>query len=263
MAMRATWKGVIELGKQSVPVKLYSGVQDAAVHFHLLHDGDETRVEQRLLNPKTGEALEREQIQKGLQLEPGRFVILKKPELEKLAPKPSRSITPTRFVPESALVPAWFERPYLLGPDGSAGEYLALAHALRRSQRQAIVHWVMRGRSYFGALRARGDHLILIALRTREEVLEIPRIDAPKTRAATEKELALAEQLVSALEGEFDPSQFHDEYRERLRDYVEQKAAGKQPRLHKPRARKAGAGSLETILRASLKRTPTKERKSA
>jgi DNA end-binding protein Ku len=263
MPLRATWKGVIELGKQSVPVKLYSGVQDAAVHFHLLHDHDETRVEQRLVNPKSDEALDKAQIQKGFQLEPGRFVILKKRELEKLVPEGSRSIELASVVPESALIPAWFERPYLLGPDGSAAEYLALARALRSSERQAIVHWVMRRRSYHGALRARGDHLILIALRSREEVLELPKLEPAKTRAAADKELALAEQLVSALEGEFDPTQFHDEYRERLREYVEQKAAGKQPRLHKPRARKASAGSLESILRASLKRTPSQERKSA
>jgi DNA end-binding protein Ku len=262
MAMRATWKGVIELGKQSVPVKLYSGVQDAAVHFHMLHDRDETRVEQRLVNPKTGKALDKEQIQRGFQLEPGRFVILKKKELDKLAPEPSRSIQLASFVAESALIPAWFERPYLLGPDGSAGEYLALARALRSSERQAIVHWVMRGRGYHGALRARGEQLILLALRSHDEVLEIPELEL-RTRAASDKELALAEQLVSALEGEFDPSQFHNEYRERLREYLEQKAKGKQPRLHKPRARKASSGSLESMLRASVKRTHNQERKSA
>jgi len=246
-----------------VPVKLYSGVQDAAVHFHMLHDRDETRVEQRLVNPKTGEALEKDQIQRGFQLEPGRFVILKKKELEKLTPEASRSIELAGVVLDSALGSAWFERPYLLGPDGGAAEYLALARALRSSQRQAIVRWVMRGRGYHGALRARGERLILITLRSAEEVLELPRLDLAKTRAASDKELALAEQLVSALEGTFDPSQFHNEYRERLREYVEQKAAGKQPRLHKPRARKASSGSLESTLRASLKRTPEKERKSA
>ncbi|HKP64296.1 MAG TPA: Ku protein [Polyangiales bacterium] len=264
MAMRATWKGVIELGKQSLPVKLYSAVQDRAVHFHVLHDRDQTRVEQRLVNPKTDEALEKEEIQKGFQLAPGKFVILKQQELKKLAPEASRSIELVSFLPDSALIPAWFERPYLLGPDGDAGEYLALARALRSSERQAIVRWVMRGRGYSGALRARDDeHLILISLRSREEVLEIPELNVPKARAPSEKELALAEQLVAALEGKFDPSQFHDEYRERLREYVAQKAAGKHPRLHKPRARKASGDSLESILRASMKRTHNQERKSA
>lgn len=262
MAMRATWKGEIDFGKQSLPVKLYSGVQDTAVHFHLLHDHDQTRLEQHLVNPKTGAALDKEQIQKGFQIEPGRFVILKKRELDKLAPEASRSIEILSVVADSALAPAWFERPYLLGPDGDAGEYVALARALRSAGRQAIVRWVMRKRAYHGALRAHGDELILITLHSRAEVLELPA-QKPSSRAASDKELALAEQLVSALEGEFDPSQFHEEYRERLQEYVERKAAGKHPRLPKPRARKAGKGSLETMLRASLRRTPSQERKSA
>ncbi|HKU41856.1 MAG TPA: Ku protein [Polyangiales bacterium] len=263
MALRATWKGVVELGKHKVPVKLYSAVQDAAVHFHLLHGKDDVRVEQRLVNPSSGEVVDKDDIQKGFAIEPGRFVVLTAKELAKLAPEASRSIELVSVLPEDALIPAWFERPYLLGPDASPGEYLALARALREAERQVIVRWVMRGRSYFGALRSRGDQLLLIALRSREEVLELPKIEIPKTRAPSDKELALAEQLVSALEGEFDPTQFHNEYRERVREYVEQKAKGKQPKLRKPRAKKPSEGSLESILRASVKRTHNQERKSA
>jgi DNA end-binding protein Ku len=267
MAMRATWKGVIELGKQKVPVKLYSAVEDTAVHFHLLHGPDGVRVEQRLVNPNTGEALDKDSIVKGFQLEPGKFVVLKPNELKSLAPESAREIEVARVVPTTAIAPAWFERPYLLGPDGDSDAYLALARALGSQQRQAVVHWVMRGRSYTGALRAQGDRLVLIALRDREEVIEAPRVQVPKSRAPSDKEIALAEQLVSALEGEFDPSQFKNEYRERVRKYVEQKARGRQLRLVKPRERKPRTGSLEQILRASVKagsKSPKhKERKSA
>src|SRR5688572_10694482 len=89
MAMRAMWKGVLHLGKQSVPVKLYAAVEDTAVHFHLLHDG--VRVEQRLVNPATGEPLSKDDIQKGFALEPGKFVILKPKELQSLEPEASRT----------------------------------------------------------------------------------------------------------------------------------------------------------------------------
>ena len=267
MAMRATWKGVIQLGKQKVPVKLYSAVQDTAVHFHLLHEPDGVRVEQRLVNPATGETLDKDDIQKGFQLEPGKFVILKQNELKSLEPESSREIEVASVIASTAIAPAWFERPYLLGPDGDTDSYVALARALGSQERQAIVHWVMRGRSYTGALRARDERLILIALRDREEVIDVPRIQIPKSRAPSDKELALAEQLVSALEGEFDPSQFHSDYRERVRKYVEQKARGKHLRLVKPRERKQQAGSLESILRASVKaggaKSNRKEQKSA
>jgi DNA end-binding protein Ku len=128
-----------------------------------------------------------------------------------------------------------------------------LARALSSQERQAIVTWSMRGRSYTGALRARGDRLLLIALRDREEVIEAPKMTS-KSRAPDAKELALAEQLVAALEvdGEPDLTQFHSDYRERVHELVEQKARGHKLRLVKPRTRKPTEGSLEKALRASL-----------
>ena len=122
----------------------------------------------------------------------------------------------------------------------------------------------MRGRSYTGALRAHGDRLLLIALRDREEVEDVSSLKVPKSaRESSDKELALAEQLVSALEGELDPTQFQSDYQERLHKLVEQKARGKHLRLVKPRARKASEGSLERALSASLKAGQKKEKKSA
>jgi DNA end-binding protein Ku len=263
MALRATWKGQVQLGKRALPVKLYAAVEDTHVHFHMLHAGDGVRVEQHIVDPSSGKPLEKDEIQKGYALGSGRFVVLKQKELKDLEPEPSRAIEVLKFVADTALAPAWFERPYLVGPDGEEGEYLAFARALGESKRQAIVHWVMRGRSYTGALRSDGARLLLISLRDREEVVEAPKVEVPKTRAASDKELALAEQLVAALESEFDPSQFHSDYQARVKKLVAQKAAGKHVRLAKPEARKPSSGSLETALRASVSRTHNKERKSA
>ncbi|HET8936389.1 MAG TPA: Ku protein [Polyangiales bacterium] len=270
--MRATWKGVLQLGKQKLPVKLYAAVHDTTVHFHLLHKKDGTRVEQRLVSSGSGEPVEAKEVQKGFAVEPGTFVILKANELKALEPESSRDIELVKVVPNDALTPAWFERPYLLGPDGDDAAYVALAHALGSQEQQAIVSWSMRGRSYTGALRARGDHLFLIALRDREEVIEAPNMSTPKSRAPDAKELALAEQLVAALEvdGAPDLSQFHSDYHERVHELVESKARGHKLRLVKPRERKPTEGSLEKALRASLGAHTTKrggrskkERKSA
>ena len=251
--MRATWKGVLQLGKQKLPVKLYAAVHDTAVHFHLLHKKDLTRVEQRLVSSGSGEPVAASEVQKGFAIEPGTFVILKANELKALEPESSRDIELLKVVPSHALTPAWFERPYLLGPDGDDAAYVALARALGSQEQQAIVAWSMRGRSYTGALRARGDRLFLIALRDREEVIEAPNMSTPKSRAPDPKELALAEQLVAALEtDEPDLTQFHSDYHERVHELVESKARGHKLRLVKPRTRKPTEGSLEKALRASL-----------
>jgi DNA end-binding protein Ku len=252
MAMRATWKGVLQLGEHPLQVKLYAAVQDTAVHFHLLHASDGARVEQRLVSSRSGEPVESSDIRKGFALDSGTFVVLNAKELKALEPAATRDIELVKVIPEGAITPAWFERPYLLGPDGSDRAYLALARALSSQRRQVIVRWSMRGRSYTGALRARGDRLLLISLRDREEVIEAPSAQPSKTRAPADKELALAEQLVSALEGELDLTQFQSDYQERVHELVEQKARGHKLRLVKPRERKPTEGSLEKALRASL-----------
>lgn len=266
MTTRAMWKGFIRCARQQLAVKLHAAVEDTDVHFHLLHAGDGVRVQQRIVNPATGEVVPHDQIRKGYAFGNGVFVMLDPSEVEALAPKPSRDIEVETFVPEGAIPAAWFERPYHLSPDGDADAYFALAAALAKTQRQGIAHWTMRGKRYVGALRAQGDHLALVALRDREEVLEAPELAAPKLRAPNQKELALAEQLVSALEGEFDPAAWKSEHRERVQTFVDQKARGKQPRGKPPRKRESAPASLERALSASLKQArngSAREKKSA
>ena len=104
------WKGVLRVGEQSVPVKLYAAVEDADVHFNLLHDTDGAHVEQRLVHPETGEAVPTDQVHKGFELERGTFVMLEPEEIAGLAPPAARDVELSAFVPDSAIAPAWFER---------------------------------------------------------------------------------------------------------------------------------------------------------
>jgi DNA end-binding protein Ku len=263
MAARAIWKGVIRIGSEALPVKLYSAAEDHDVHFHLLHDADLERVHQRMVNPETHAEVPREQIQKGYPVESGTFVVVTKEELAEAAPEPSREIEITRCVPSGAVPEAWYARPYYLGPDGSSAAYFALAQALRDADRTAIARWVMRGRPYQGALRAHGDYLVLISLHHAGEVADLRELEVPRGREFDKRELQLAEQLIAALAGDFDARSFHDEHRERVRELIEQKAKGKKvaKKRLKP-LRRAEPGKLTTALAASLA-SVRKERKSA
>ena len=121
-----------------MPIKLYAAVEDADVHFHLLHDEDGVRVEQRLIDPETGDGVPSDQVRKGFELERGVFVVLEPDEIAELAPPASRDIDVSAFVPDTAIAPAWFERPYHLGPDGQVAAYQALLRALKTERRQGI-----------------------------------------------------------------------------------------------------------------------------
>ena len=251
MAARAIWKGELKIGSARVPVKLYSGVVDRTVRFHILDDRQKDRVKQHMVNPESGEEVPNEEIRKGYEIEPGRFVILNEKELDELQPKPSRDIEVLEFVPPEAISQQWYERPYYLGPDGDVKSYFALAEALETKNREGVAHWVMRNKAYVGALRAQDGYLLLFTLRNANEVIAAEELPKPSGRAPTQKELSMAKQLVSLLEGEFNPKDYKDEYRERVMEFVERKAKGKAPRLKAVKTKRA-ATSLDSVLAKSL-----------
>jgi DNA end-binding protein Ku len=261
VAARAIWKGVITFGEVAVPVKLYSAAADESVHFRLVHGEDHTPVKQRMVEAESGEEVASEEVHKAFEVERGSYVLLTAEELESVKPEASRDIEVTRFVPTGSLDPQWYDRPYWLGPDGEDEAYFALAQALAQREREGIVRWVMRNHSYAGALTPVGEHLALVTLRSAAEVVPVSALHPPPAPRIDAKERKLAEQLVSALEGEFDLAEFRDEYREQVLAIVEKKRKGKKIEIPEiPRRRTEG--SLEDALRKSL-RTAKKEKRVA
>jgi DNA end-binding protein Ku len=264
MGARAIWKAHISFGAVEVPVKMYSAVQDRAVHFRLLDAKRHEPVKQHMVNPDTGKVVESADIRRAYQTEDGDLVILDAEELAEAVPEPSREITITRFVPPEEITHQWYDRPYYLGPDEEDGAYFALAQALAKRKVEGVAHWTMRNKEYVGALRAEGDYLMLITLRHAGEVVPASALPAPTGRALDEREVAMARQLVRAMEDPFDITAYHDEYRERVLELVEAKAAGKVVKF--PTApRRQTEVDLADVLEASLAATGTggKERKRA
>ena len=264
MTARAIWKGHLVLGKQEVPVKVYSAVQDQAVHFHLLHDKDLTPVEQRIVRKDNGREVPKEAQRKAFPLDDQRAVILEPGELDALEPDSDRAIHLLRFVPRDALGEQWFDRPYYLGPDdGGDAAYFALASALGDKDRIGIARWVMRDKRYVGALSVSDGYLRMTTLRRADQVLDVPAIRPDKARTPSDGEVKLAEQLIDSITGAFTPEEWRNEYRERLHKLVEAKAKGTKLKLVAAKPKEA-TGDLAESLRASLAATaPARGKKVA
>ena len=251
MAGRAIWKGELKIGSAKIPVKLYSAVADRTVRFHLLDDKHLLRVKQHMVDPDSSEEVTNEEVRKGYEIEPGKFVILTDEDLQSLEPKPSRDIDVSEFVPPESINQQWYERPYYLGPDGDVAAYFALAQALENREREGIARWVMRNKPYIGALRSQDGYLVLVTLRNASEVISASELPKPAGRAPSAKELNMAKQLVGMLEGEFNASEFEDEYRKRVMEFIERKAKGHRPKLHAVKTKRKTT-SLDSILAKSL-----------
>lgn len=257
---RAMWKGELQLGKQQLGVKLYSAVEDRTVHFHLLHTKDRAPVEQHIVRKDTGKDVDKDEIRKAFALSRGTAVILQPEDLEKLVPPESREIHICRFVAPSVLGDQWYERPYYLGPDENADAYFALAEALERKKVIGIARWVMRKKRYVGALSSIDGYLTMTTLRRADQVLSFSGVEPAKTAAPRANELKLAQQLVSSIEADFDPSLWQNEYRQRLCKLIEAKARGEKLEPVRPR-KKAPRANLAESLRASI--AAVKEKKVA
>jgi DNA end-binding protein Ku len=252
MAARAIWKGVIKVGTSKVGVKLFSAVTDRTVHFRLLHKTDHQPVRQELVSSDSGEAVEQTDTRKAFQVRRDRFIVIEDEELESILPKESRDIEIDRFVDQKAIDPRWYERAYWLAPDESSAAYFALAAAMERKGKEAIVRWVMRKKDYLGSLRAEDGYLMLIVLRYADEIISAEAVQPPAGRALDKREIAMGEQLIEALAGTFDPTEYKDHYRARVMELVEAKSKGKKPKVATFRPRKTSEDALTGALQASL-----------
>lgn len=252
MAARAIWKGVLCLDELEVPVKLYSAVQDHTVRFHLLHDQDLVRIKQRLVNPLTQREIAYSEAHKGYEVERGTFVMLDHEDLQALEPEPSRDIVITRFVDPREINHQWYDRPYYLGPDGEdSNDYFALAEALEKEQKEGVARWTMRKKEYLGSLRTRGGYLVLTTLRFANQVITSDALEPPEGRAPAKQELQMAEQLVGALQTDFDPGAYRDEYRDAVMRLIDAKAKGEEVEVEEYEEPEE-SDSLVDSLRASL-----------
>lgn len=246
------WKAVIQAGDSRLPVKLYAAVEDRNLHFHLLHDQDMTRIKQRMARPDTGETVAYDRIRRGVQVDSDTIVLLSEEDLQALEPEPSRQIEVEAFVPPTAMNPAWYKRPYYLGPDADHETYFAMAEALADADRVGIVHWVMRGKRYLGALAEQDGYLTLMTLRHQEEMIDVEDLKPPEGRDLPAKERQLARQLIEALKDDFEPAAYQDSYREQVQELIAAKARGETLEIDKVEL-PAETDSLSDSLAASIK----------
>lgn len=250
---RPIWSGTVGFGLVSVPVKLFSATSPKEVHFHMLHDKDGGRIQQKRVCSIDGEEVPWEHIVKGYELAKGRFLSVEKKELEQIAPQANRSIDIEDFVELKQIDPVYFESTYYLQPDrGAARPYALLLAALKKTGRVGVARFVLRTRQYLCAVRPMGGVLALSTMLYGDEIVEPQGVH----EKAGERELKMAEQLVESLAAEFDPKKYKDDYREKLLEMLEKKSEGEtiEAPEQAPRARVANLmEALQKSLAASKK----------
>ena len=226
---RAIWSGTISFGLVSIPVKLFNAVSRKSVSFNQLDARSGARVRQKLVSGSDGSDVARDDIVKGYNLGGDQYVTVSEDELAQLMPQAQRTIDLEEFVSLDEIDPVFYDSAYYLVPEKAAVKpYALLTAAMDRSEKVGIGRFVMRSKEYVAALRPSDGKLVLSTMVYADElndVDEFPEIEAAASAKLSDKEIAMATQLVESLSAEFEPEKFHDTYREQLLTLIERKAA--------------------------------------
>jgi len=252
---RAIWSGAISFGLVNIPVKLYSAVSRKTVRFHQIDAESGVRVRQKRVGGD-GEEVAYEQIVKGYEIGPDRYVTISPEELESLEPQKTRTIDIEDFVDLEDIDPMFYDHPYYLAPDtGAAKAYRLLVDAMDSSGKVAIARVVLRSKEHLVAIRPRSGVLAMETMLFADEVVPPDALDELSGDAevqTSERELAMAQQLIESLTSDFEPEKYRDEYRERVLDLIERKAQGETVVIEAPAEAPAKVPDLMAALEASI-----------
>jgi DNA end-binding protein Ku len=225
--MRPIWKGHISFGLVSVPVTLYPAEQRTDLQLHMLDSRNMSRVRYDRVNADTGEEVPWNQIVRGYEYADGNYVLVSDEELERAAPEVTKAVEIDSFVDVEQIDPMYFDKPYFLEPAKSGEKgYVLLRDVLQASRKVGIARVVIRTRQYIAAMAPRGDVLVLNLLRYKMELRSPSALTLPGSAddvGISKAEMKMAQTLVDSMTREWNPADYHDEYREQLMAWIQKR----------------------------------------
>jgi DNA end-binding protein Ku len=252
--MRAIWKGAVSFGLVSVPVKLYAATESHDISFRQVHAKDGGRIKYQRVCSVDGEEVAYADIAKGYETSDGQMVILDDDDFAELPASSSREISVEKFVPTDQIDPMWFEKSYYLEPEKAAAKpYALLREALKEADRVAVVTVSIRTRMTTAVLRVRDDVIVMQTMLWPDEVRkpDFAGLDATE-HAANANELKMAKLLVDTLAGDYDASEYDDDYAKAVEALVQAKLEGGEVKA--PEQPKKSTGEVVDLL-AALQRS--------
>lgn len=225
---RPVWTGTLSFGLLNIPVSLMSGEKRTDLHFRMLDARDKAPIRYERVNAETGEEVPWKEIVKAFEYDKGSYVVLEQEDIRSAAPESHNAIEVETFVDAESIGPQYFEKPYVLVPAKKAEKgYVLLRETLRSTGKIGIARVVIRTRENLAAVIPQGDALLLVLMRYPQELVPADEYNIPEGKAAdyrvSAKELQMAGQLISSMQGEWSPGDYRDEFRERLHKVIEQR----------------------------------------
>ncbi|AXF57627.1 Ku protein [Salicibibacter kimchii] len=259
--MHTIWKGSIQFGLVSIPVKLHAATENKSISFRNLHKKCHTPIKYEKVCPVCEETVENEDIVKGHEMNDGRFVIVEDEELKLLKEaKTDKAVEILDFIHIDEIDPVYFNRSYYLGPDeGGTKAYALLRKALSDTRKVGIAKIMIRSKEQLAVLRIRDEVLLMETLHYPDEIrasADVPNV--PSSENIEKKELDTAVLLIDQLTANFEPEKYEDEYRKNLLALIESKQSGESVVTPEREKTPDNVTDLMDALQASVDRTKKK-----
>ena len=229
MAAQGIWSGTISFSLVAIPVRLVTAVEPGRVSFHLLHTKDHSRLSRKMICPEEGVLVPPDEIIRGYELGPDRYVLVSDEELESLSPERSRTIEILEFIDLKEVDPIYYDHPYYLVPSkGGEKAYQLLVEVMSRTNKAGLAKFVLAEREYLVAVISRQGALELITLHYQEEILRQEDLSPAKDNISREEEKELTASIKKMIE-DFKPEKYANDRRTRIMDLVMQKAKEQPP----------------------------------
>lgn len=255
MAHRSMWKGAVQFGLVSIPVRVYTATENLDVSFHLLHKDDNVRVKQQRFCPVEEQVIEWTDVVRGYEYAPDQYVVVTDEDLDRAAGDLARTCEIKQFVANNAVDPIRFEKSYYIEPDKNGEKSFALLwFAMKSKDLNAIATIVMRNKERLCViLPIEGGGFVLSTLFYEDEIKSTEGLDInvfESLNKINEQELDLACQIIDSMTREISPGEYTDGYRKILLEMIEAKAAGNS--VTPPSKPHSGIGDLMDQLKASI-----------
>ncbi len=263
--MRPLWKGAITFGLISIPVRLYSAVEDKSVKFHLLHDEDKGRIKYQRICSKCGREVGWDEIVRGYEFSKDHYVTFTDEELENLEVDSIKAIDVQGFVPLEQIDPIYFNKTYYVAPEAAGLKaYKLLADALEAEGQVGVSKVAFRDREHLATIRLKGDIFVLESMHWPDEIRTPDFEELSKKIDIRDSEVKMARQLIQQLSTDWHPEDFRDEYREQLQRLAEKKIEGEEVAVaQEPAAEPTKVVDLMEALKASVEEAKKKKEAEA
>ncbi len=227
MAAQGIWSGTISFSLVAIPVRLVKAIEPGRISFHLLHSKDYSRLSRRMFCPEENSTVSPDEIVRGFEIAPDKYVLITDEELESLSPERSRTIEIMEFIDIQEVDPIYYDHPYYLVPSkGGEKAYHLLVEVMRRTNKAGLAKFVLAEREYLVAVMSRDGALALTTLHYSDEILSDEDIAPKKEKIEAGEEGRVKKSIENMIE-DFNPGKYANQRRKKLMDLLEVKAKEK------------------------------------